>query len=214
MLSHKPLLLAGMCVLLATVLCGALIVLPNYRRAAAIHAQIRELQIKVSGTSTREEVLRELDHRVDESRSHIQRDLKSIPESADIELLVGKLSLPTDGVTVKDQQIAAGQPTDAAQGLDLGAMAMPVTIDMHAQFDAIFALLQAAESMQRLVRVASMHLTRPTEADGSPSDAPPVLAASITLEAIYQPPASDAPALAPAKALASGDGAKKEAAGK
>ena len=190
MLSLKPLVLAGACVLVVTVLGGLLLVWPNYRHAAAINAQLAELEMKISKSSTHEAVLQELDRQLDEARGRIDGELKSIPESADVEVLVGKLSLPTDGVAVRDQQITAGQAGNASQNPDSAAMALPVTVEMHAQFDSIFALLTAAESMQRLVRIAGVHLSRGNEPEQLNDDGSPVLTATITLEAIYQPQAS------------------------
>jgi hypothetical protein len=69
-------------------------------------------------------------------------------------------------------------------------MALPVTVEMHAQFESVFALLTAAESMQRLVRIAGVHLSRGSEPEQLDQEGSPVLTATVTLEAIYQPQAS------------------------
>ena len=94
---------------------------------------------------------------------------------------------------------------------------MPLTVDMQATFDSVFALIRNAESMDRLVRVASVRVmckreftaesaesaektSRKSRSAFSASSAvnnplesdrfgSPILKASVGLEAIYEPPA-------------------------
>jgi hypothetical protein len=61
---------------------------------------------------------------------------------------------------------------------------MPVTADMTATFDSVLALVDTAESMNRLVRVASLRMM--CKRDDQKSDVP-LLKASVGLEVIYDP---------------------------
>jgi hypothetical protein len=56
---------------------------------------------------------------------------------------------------------------------------------MEASFDSVYALLQAAESMRRLVRIASIQMICDRETVEH-SDLP-FITASVGLEAIYEP---------------------------
>jgi len=61
-------------------------------------------------------------------------------------------------------------------------MAMPLAADMYATFESVMALIDKAESMSRLVRVASLRLL--CKRDDQKTDVP-LLNASIGLEAVY-----------------------------
>jgi hypothetical protein len=57
---------------------------------------------------------------------------------------------------------------------------------MEARFDAVFALLRAAESMDRLLRVTSIKVV----SDRLQDDDQPFTDATVVLEAVYDPPAT------------------------
>jgi hypothetical protein len=98
--------------------------------------------------------------------------------------VIRKLSLPVDKVTVHDQTFTAGTATSAIPGhSEVTTMAMPLTVEMQATFDSVFAMVRAAESMSRLVRVSSVRVLCKREKD----EEPPVLTASVGLEAIFEP---------------------------
>jgi hypothetical protein len=61
--------------------------------------------------------------------------------------------------------------------------ALPLTVDMVARFDAVFALLRAAESQEHLVRVSSVNM----EASRDDAQAVPLVTASVRLEAVFEP---------------------------
>ena len=63
----------------------------------------------------------------------------------------------------------------------------PLTVDMEARFDSIFALLRAAESMDRLLRVSSVKIACERRVAG----VQPLAKASIVLEAVYEPTEED-----------------------
>jgi hypothetical protein len=99
--------------------------------------------------------------------------------------LMRELSLPVDGSTVRDQTVEAGSPNEALPGRAGAAKAVPVTVEMEARFDAIFAMLRAAELSERLVRVTSVHLACDREVDHTSDE--PLITASVGMDAIYLP---------------------------
>ncbi|HWB20973.1 MAG TPA: type 4a pilus biogenesis protein PilO [Phycisphaerales bacterium] len=91
--------------------------------------------------------------------------------------------MPIDGDNVIDQTFQAGSPAPAVVGFDGGPQRMPITVDMTGSFHSIFSLIDRAESLPRLIRVASVRINRQPDPDDRPI---PKLRATISLEAIYK----------------------------
>jgi hypothetical protein len=144
---------------------GLLLAWPAYREAAVLDGQTQELWAKGE-------------------RYGVDTGLKPIPESADIAGLMRVLSLAVDGSNIRDQMFDAGDPKEAASGSGLTALATPLTIDMEARFDAVFALLRTAESMDRLLRVSTVQLV----CKHLDEEEEPFAKATVVLEAVYNPP--------------------------
>jgi len=181
---HLMIALAGG--VLVLVLGGVLLVWPNYREARAIRAEVVELRGKISGLAGQTGAVEQLADELEAARCRMAEELKLVPESPDVADLMRKLSLPVDGRTVLDQTFTAGKPCDAVLGEDFNERALPLTVDMEATFDSVFALICAAERMDRLVRVASVRMAAERPADGPEV---PMLTASVGLEVVYDPPA-------------------------
>ena len=177
------------CVIVA--LAVMLFIWPNYREAKTVRAQVADLRARASTLLAREKAVERLAGDVHTAREHIVSDLKVIPETADVAGLIRKLSDAIDGVNVLDQTFTAGTPSAALAGASAGgahAMATPVAADMRATFDSVFALLRKAESMDRLVRVASVRLLcKRDDQKGAKTSDVPVLAASVSLEVVFEP---------------------------
>jgi len=94
-----------------------------------------------------------------------------------------RLSMPVDGVYVYDQTFTAGDPREAVPGGDLSIMVQPLTVDMDARFDSIFALMGQAESMDRLMRISSVSI-----AIDRTNKENTIATASIVLESVFDPP--------------------------
>jgi hypothetical protein len=176
-------------------LCGAFLIWPAYREAGEITRRVVELDDKARRLDTQNQIVTELERRLDQAQSHVRESMKEIPDAPDLAALMRKLSLPVDGRHVLDQEFSAGQPGSAIPGDDAAADLMPLTIEMKCTFEAVFALLRAVESMERLIRVSSIQLAckRETpeavvaESVALPSDdEAPVLSATLGLEAIYE----------------------------
>jgi hypothetical protein len=183
-----------------------LFIIPNYREARAVRSQVSDLQARVSTLETRKRAVDELEHDVLAAREVAASKLKSIPETADVAGLIRRLSDRIDGVNVLEQTFTAGTPGPAIIGeeRDSGSVqALPVAADMQATFDAVIALIDNAERMNRLVRVGSVRLmcrrdepsaggqssgkkgTANHSSAPAGSDLTPLLQASIGLEVIY-----------------------------
>ena len=176
-------IVGGLAILL---LGGALLVWPNYREARQIRQETAELRRKISDSAGHTGTVERLADELESARARVDRELKLIPDAPDVAGLMRKLSLPVDGRTVLDQTFTAGNACDAVLGESFSERSMPLTVDMQARFDSVFALICAAERMNRLVRISSVRLAadRSGAARGMP-----MLTASVGLEVIYDAPA-------------------------
>lgn len=185
MSDSKHLMIAVAGGLLVLLLGGALLVWPNYREARAIRQEVVELRGKISGLAGQTGKVEQLADELEAARRRVGEELKLVPETADVAGLMRKLSLPVDGRTVLDQTFTAGNPCDAVPGESFSERALPLTVDMEATFDSVFALICAAERMDRLVRISSVRVAAERPGDGPDV---PMLTASVGLEVVYDPP--------------------------
>ncbi len=173
--------------LVAVATVGSLmLVWPVYRKAAIVDRRSSELLAKCKNYSDQADEIVRLRTDLDAAREYVQRELKAVPESPDVAGLMRVLSLPVDGVNIRDQTFTAGQPKRASADPDITTLAMPLTVDMEARFEAVFSLMQAVESMHHLLRIASVKMRCE-----NPDQDIPFAKASVVLEAIYSPPANE-----------------------
>ncbi|UCD74985.1 MAG: type 4a pilus biogenesis protein PilO [Phycisphaerales bacterium] len=184
MLNSKQLLYLVIGLLVAMVVVGGFLAVPAYRQASQLKARTANLQEKIDGLTGQTEELQQLAVALSAMNEQLDSELKTIPCVPDIADLIRKLSLPVDGVTIRDQTFTAGSVGEAVAGKENPARVMPLTIDMVARFDSVFALIQAAESMPRLVRVASVRME---VEHGQEETDESFLIASVGLEAVYEP---------------------------
>ena len=166
------------------------VICPNYREVSTLRKQVDELNVKVDGLQSHRNLVDHLTAEVAEARERSQTQFKTIPDAPDVPDLIRKLSLPVDGVNVVDQTFTAGTANDLDLGKTGSVRLMPLTVDMAATFDSVFALMRSAESMNRLLRVSSLKVAvKPTgkDGDGRAGDDVPVLEASLGIEAMYAP---------------------------
>jgi Tfp pilus assembly protein PilO len=164
---------------------------PNYREVAETTRRIEQLERRSANLEKASAQLIALADEVDALQRHLDEDLKEIPAHPDIAAIIRRLSLPVDGLTLFDQTFAAGRPSDAAPGADLAVWQVPLTVDLVADFSTVFDLVQASESMDRLVRVSSLSITRNPSVlgvDDQPLEA--ITSATLGLEVIYEAPPS------------------------
>jgi hypothetical protein len=187
--SNRNLVWAVIGVLGLAAIVAWLIIWPNYREAAHVKQRIVELERKIAGHGEQTIAITSLSNEVSNARRRMETELKIVPSSPDVADLIRKLSLPVDGANVIDQTFTAGSPVDVNAGEAGSAKAMPLMVELAATFDSVFALLRSAESMNRLLRVASVKVVCKRN-DDKFTDIP-VLQASLGLEAIYEPVVSE-----------------------
>jgi hypothetical protein len=174
--------------MIAVVSLGGLVLAwPGYREAAVLNRQADEIRAKGERSELQAQQIADLSKRLEAASHYVKTRLKPVPETADIAGLMRVLSLPVDETNVRDQMFDAGDPKDAVPGSDLPARVTPLTVDLEARFDSVFAMLRAAESMDRLLRVASVKIVcdRPHDDDEA------FTKATVVLEAVYEPPETD-----------------------
>ena len=207
--SDRNLLIAGAGVTITVGLIVGLFIWPNYKNAAASMRQVDELRSKMELLEGQTQALGTLQSDVALTQQHIDTKLKLIPETPDIASVIRKLSQEVDRVTVLDQTFTAGSPCDAIASAGTSAgkpktvssanlksgsaandgapmQAMPLTVDMEASFDSLFALIRSAESLHRLVRITSVRAALSTTKHEPIPGGPPLLKVAVGLEAIYQ----------------------------
>jgi Tfp pilus assembly protein PilO len=185
MSSSRHLLMAVAAFVIIVVTGGALLVWPNMRETRRINDRIGELEKKIHDLTGPTQRVERLAEQVGAARRRIESDFKEIPTSPDMAGLIRKLSLPVDGLNVRDQTFTAGNATNAMLGEEYTSQAMPLSVDMKGSFQSIFELLQAAESMDRLVRITSVRVSTNREQQQDPDE--PVLSATMSLDAIFEP---------------------------
>jgi len=176
-------LLLGVLSLLVLVVAGWLfIVWPVYREVTAVNEQVAELRRKSETSVRQSQAIERLTAALREASDRIDSKFKSIPDSPNIAGLMRSLSLPVDNVTIRDQTFTAGQPKEAVPGAEFSVKALPLTVDMVSRFDAVFALIRAAEAQDHLVRVSSVNIA----STGDDEQEQPLVKASIRLEAVFE----------------------------
>ncbi len=192
MSSNKHLGFAILAMLIVIGVGGALLAWPSYREASRVNAQAEVLRDKGDSYAVQTGAISHLTAEFSRATHRVKTELKAVPDVPDIAGLMKMLSLPVDGINVRDQTFTAGQSKEAVSGSKVTAMVAPLTVEMEARFDSIFAMIRLAESMQRLLRVRSVNVIceRQEEFDAR------FARATIVLEAVYEPtaPTTDSPA--------------------
>ncbi len=163
-----------------SVLFVCFLIVPNYKNAEQASLESSKLESRIQQLELRQAEVEKMRLDYQESKEHVNSNCKLVPETPDMSRIVQALSLEVDGLKVLDQSFTAGNssmktPKD-------GFSVQPLAVTLHADFDSIFSVIQNVESMNRLVRVSSIRLTR-KESD-SDSTAP-ALEAAIGLHAMY-----------------------------
>ncbi len=189
MSSSRHLTMAVFAALLVVGLGGLLLVWPSYRQLAQINRQTEVLRNKGENYHLQVRSIANLRTELDRTTDQIASELRLIPESPEVADVMRILSRPLDGVHVQDQTFRAGNTREAIPGSDLSVRVQPLTVEIEGRFDAIFDLLVSVESMERLVRIASLRV----ECDHRDNYDSRTAKASIVLEAVYDDSPLEAP---------------------
>ena len=196
---RKHFLISIAVALAALLLGGAVLVWPTVAKRQAVRAEIESLERKIKGVSDEAKTVSRLEEELADLRRRASEEMKQIPSSPDMAGIMRRLSLPVDGRTVRDQTFTAGSPMPAISGEETPEAGLPLTVDMEADFEAVFALLRTAERMDRLVNVQSLNLVSPraqdvlntrqrrraSDAEAAEDEEGGLLDASVGLEVIY-----------------------------
>lgn len=196
MTDRRHMLITILSAVLALALGGAVLVWPTMSKRSAVQEQIESLERKIAGISDEAKTVSRLEAELAALRETAAVEMKRVPGTPDMAGIMRKLSLPVDGRTVRDQTFTAGTPMSAIIGEETPEASLPLTVDMEADFEAVFALLRTAERMDRLVNVRSLHLMSPraqermlsrsrNETSGKSEADEGLLSASVGLDVIY-----------------------------
>jgi len=162
---------------------GALFAFPPYQERRAIGAEVLDLEERIQDLGDLTGEVESLAKEFTALRRELDQDYKVIPEQPGIAEIMRKLSLTVDGATVLEQTFTAGGAGDAVIGAEYDEQAVRLSVEMDAGFDAVFALVRAAEKLDRLVRIGTVRLTAVREEGHGPT----TLNASVGLDVIFEP---------------------------
>ncbi|MBC8200798.1 MAG: type 4a pilus biogenesis protein PilO [Planctomycetes bacterium] len=164
-----------------TVLFVCFFIVPNYQSANNASVSALALEDRIEQLERRRVEVEKMHQDLKALQTQVQSEYKSVPHAPDTAQIVKALSLEVDGQYVHDQSFTAGAAAAHFQQDD-GFQVQPLAVTLHADFDSIFSVIQKVESMQRLIRVSSLHIS--AGQDQSESEMP-ILEAAIGLHAMY-----------------------------
>ena len=171
-------MLIGSFVLSALFVC--FFIVPNYKSAEQATVESVNLEVRIQQLELRQVEVEKMRSDYQSLKNQVNAECKRVPSTSDMSQIVQALSLEVDGHNVLDQSFTSGMTSMKPSGE--GFSAQPLAVTLHADFDSIFSVIQNVESMNRLVRVSSVRMTR-KESDANVSA--PALEASIGLLAMY-----------------------------
>lgn len=172
-------MLAG--TLLLTILFTSLFIAPNYNIALHASAESDVLEVRIEQLHRRQVEVEQMYLDFNAMKEQVHVECKQVPSTPDISQIVKALSLDVDGRSVLDQSFTAG-PIVAQPQRGNAFVVQPLAIALHAGFEEIFSVIQNVESMNRLVQVSSIRMSR-READADESA--PMLEGAIGLHAYF-----------------------------
>tara|TARA_B100000959_G_C14876427_1_gene580631 strand:- start:470 stop:1033 length:564 start_codon:yes stop_codon:yes gene_type:complete len=172
-------MLAG--TLLLTILFVCFFIVPNYNIAGHASTESDVLEDRIEQLQLRRVEVEQMHRDFNSMQSQVQDDCKQVPSMADMSQIVKALSLEVDGRHVLDQSFTAGSISQHPK-LENVFEVQPLAVTLHADFGSIFTVIQNVESMDRLVQISSVRVSR-KEADADKTA--PVLEAAIGLHAMY-----------------------------
>ena len=165
-----------------TVLFSTFFILPNYQEAGLSSVESFALEERIQQLERRQSQVNALRSDINDLKTQINAVCKFVPKSPDMSSIVQSLSLEVDGIQVIDQSFTAGVAPQTNDG-DSFAL-QPLAVSMKADFNSIYSIIQNVESLNRLVRVASVKMMR-RERESDIEQ--PFLEAAIGLHALYEP---------------------------
>ncbi len=163
-----------------SVLFVCFFIVPNYQNADRATEETSNLEARIQQLELRQAEVEKMRTEYQALRQQVNSDCKRVPSTPDMSQIVQALSLEVDGQKVLDQSFTSGNSTLKTAKDEFSVQ--PLAVTLNADFESIFSVIQDVESMNRLVRVSSVRVTRrEAEADQSL----PALEAALGLHAMY-----------------------------
>ena len=163
-----------------SVLFVCFFIMPNYKNAERASIETANLEERIQQLELRQAEVEKMRVEYENLRQKVNSECKRVPTTPDMSKIVQALSLDVDGQKVLDQSFTAGS-TSLKTTIDRFSV-QPLAVTLHADFESVFSVIQNVESMNRLVRISSVRMTR-KEADQDSTL--PALKAAIGLHAMY-----------------------------
>ena len=158
--------------------------MPNYKTATFNAEEANRLEDRINKLERRQVEVQQMREAYETLVSQVQAEYKHVPVLPNTAQIVQALSLEVDGVHVVDQSFVAGSTTIKASKIEDSFFVQPLAITIESNFDSIFSVIQQAESMNRLIRISSIRISRP-ERDAD--HATVMLKAAVGLHAPFDP---------------------------
>jgi len=158
---------------------------PNYQRASEVSLEIQSLEGKIGRLEDAKESLQIETVAVSELQARQAAQCREVPVDARVAELVRALSLDVDGVKVSDQTFAVSGRRENVDG-NGRFDGLSMVVELQADFEQICSVIDRCATMRHLVRVTGLDLALDAKQPGTGQ-----LAASISIDAIYQAEASD-----------------------
>ena len=163
------------------VLFSCFFIWPNYNGAEQATNDALELELRIKQLELRQVEVEKMHSDLEDMEKKVDLECKRVPSVPDTAEIVKHLSLEVDGQNVQDQSFTAG--STSTKPLQQNSFDIqPLAVTMHADFESIFSVIQSVESMNRLVRISYVRMSR-KEAEAN--ETAPVLEAAIGLHAMY-----------------------------
>jgi Tfp pilus assembly protein PilO len=157
---------------------------PDWQSADQRAERIAELERKVGGLAKAESSLVAETTRLASARSRRDRECRVIPTTANVAALMQALSLEVDGHVVRNQTFTVmDRPSKEASRFEV----LPVQIEMEADFDNVWSVLERAEELPRLLRVSGLEIAM-YDREHPVESGPQPLRATLAIDVVYAPP--------------------------
>ncbi|MDP7070065.1 MAG: type 4a pilus biogenesis protein PilO [Phycisphaerales bacterium] len=157
---------------------------PDWMQARENLTVAAELQRKVGDLDRAEADLARETRRLATSRDRQEQECLRVPATADVAGLMQALSLEVDGQRVRDQTFTVmDRPEAEANRFEV----LPLQIEMEADFERIWRVLEQSERLPRLLRIAGLEISLVDSKEEPGGDEPRMLRAALALDVVYAP---------------------------
>lgn len=162
--------------------------LPNYLRATALKDDAQYWKALTEETVSAQNNLRRMEQMVSTLREERDRRCRPLGNGVERDRLLGAIARTTDGHTILEQSIRTGQVMPSpGMPANFQVLRRDVTVDMVGSFDAIFGVIDAAESVDQLVSTRSVEISVTSVPEAQATTGSGIVRAVIVFEEWFQP---------------------------